>query len=286
MVSVNCTAVPGPLLESEFFGHERGAFTGADRTKQGLVELAGDGSLFLDEIGDLDLGLQGKLLRLIEERRFKRIGGNHEIRANVRFIAATNRDLRAMVAADRFREDLLYRLDVYQIQLPPLRERDGDVPLLARHFIQQFNVQMKKEVEDLGEDAAAALVRYDFPGNVRQLRNLVEQAMITAHGRWLTLDRFQGLQLSGHESVTRSGRDAGAGAGLQHEPAGAAADGPLDQQLAAVRATEQELWEREVAIIQEALARSDGKKSQAAELLGISRFALQRRLRRMNDHSG
>ena len=264
LVAVNCTAVPDNLLESEFFGHEKGAFTGASRTKQGLVELARGGTLFLDEIGDLDLGLQGKLLRLIEERRFKRVGGVTDMEADVRFIAATNRDLETMVEQGRFREDLLYRLNVFQIVLPPLRDRGRDVLLLAQHFIQQFNQQMGKEVLGIDPEAEEALLSYPFPGNIRQLRNIIEQAMIQARASWLMLDRFQGLGPS-----TRQRKGA-----LNNNQT-------LDLRLAEVRRQEEELWRTEREIIEKALAQAGGNKSQAAQLLGISRYALQRRLKRM-----
>ena len=263
MVSVNCTAVPGNLLESEFFGHEKGAFTSALRTKQGLVELAHGGTLFLDEIGDLDLSLQGKLLRLIEERRFKRVGGVTDMEADVRFIAATNRALEVMVEEGRFREDLLYRLNVFPIELPPLRGRGEDVLLLAQHFIHQLNQQMGKNVEGLASEAKAALLAYTFPGNVRQLRNMLEQAMILERGKWITVDRFPGIKPA---RARRSQEIKGL---------------PLDRQLAEVRVREEELWRLEREIIEQALTDSKGNKTNAAQILGISRFALQRRLKRM-----
>ncbi len=271
MVSVNCTAVPDNLLESEFFGYEKGAFTSADRSKPGLVEVARSGTLFLDEIGDLNLNLQGKLLRLIEERRYKRVGGIQDLEADVRFIAATNRNLEQMAGESLFREDLLYRLNVFQIVLPPLRERGEDILSLARHFIQQFNVQFNKEVVDLDHEAKEALMAYPFPGNVRQLRNFIEQAMILARGKLLTVDRFQGLRpktSSGNKKITYSGL--------------LSTDIPLDQKLAEVREQEKKLQQVEKEIINTALEQVKGNKSQAANLLGISRYALQRRLRRLN----
>jgi two-component system response regulator AtoC len=257
-------------MESEFFGHEKGAFTSADRSKQGLVELAREGTLFLDEIGDLDLSLQGKLLRLIEERRFKRVGGVRDIEADVRFIAATNRDLEEMSEEGKFREDLLYRLNVFQINLPPLRARDGDILLIARYFIQQFSVQMNKEVLGLDSEASQALLRYAFPGNVRQLRNMVEQAMILAQGKDLKVEHFPGVKR------TPSNPEHRALSSIQRSK-----DLPLDQRLLEIRKQEQLLIEMEGEIINDALTQSNGNKTKAAQLLDISRYALQRRLRRM-----
>jgi two-component system response regulator AtoC len=269
LISVNCTAMPSNLMESEFFGYERGAFTGADRSKKGLLELADGGSLFLDEIGDLDLSLQGKLLRVIEERRFKRVGGVRDIDTDVRFMAATNRNLETMTDSGRFRLDLLYRLNVFQIVLPSLRERNGDILLLANHFIQKFNLQFNKQIKGLDEETKIAFLHYAFPGNVRQLRNLIEQAMIQAHGDWLTIKLFRDLSIPSGSKLSASSNNENL---LDNTP--------FNQLLAEVYRREKLLWQEERVIIERALAQANGNKTQAAKLLGISRYALQRRLRR------
>ena len=181
-VKLSCAAIPAGLLESELFGHQKGAFTGAIADRIGRFELASGGTVFLDEIGEVPLELQPKLLRVLQEREFERIGSSRTLRTDARLIAATNRDLAAMVEEGTFRADLFYRLDVFPIHVPALRERPGDVPLLVRHFVQQLGRRMKKRVETIPAETMAALVRYDWPGNVRELQNLVERAMILSEG--------------------------------------------------------------------------------------------------------
>ena len=181
-VNVTCTAIPENLLESELFGHERGAFTDARAAKRGLFELARGGTIFLDEIGDMPPSLQAKLLRFLEERAFKRVGGTEDINVDVRIIAATNRDLEASVRAGSFRGDLYYRLNVIPIEVPPLRERREDIPLLAAAFVEQLNKEFKKRVRTIEQDALELLMSYDWPGNVRELRNAIERAMILGTG--------------------------------------------------------------------------------------------------------
>ncbi len=173
-IPINCTAIPEGLLESELFGHVRGAFTGAHTSKRGLFEKADGGTLFLDEIGDMGLGLQSKLLRVLQDREVRPVGGTQSIVVDVRIIAASNRDLESEIAAGRFREDLYYRLNVIPIQIPPLRERREDVPVLAAAFLDEFAARLGKTVESIEPAAMAALVAYDWPGNVRELRNVVE----------------------------------------------------------------------------------------------------------------
>ncbi|MGD0527086.1 MAG: sigma 54-interacting transcriptional regulator [Polyangiaceae bacterium] len=179
-VKLNCAAVPASLLESELMGHERGAFTGAIARRIGRFEAAQDGTLFLDEIGELPLELQPKLLRLLQERTFERLGSNHTLRSNARLVAATNRDLRQMVASRTFREDLFYRLSVFPIELPPLRERPEDVPDLARYFADALARRAGSDLEDLPAEFMARLSAYDWPGNVRELQNVIERAVILA----------------------------------------------------------------------------------------------------------
>ena len=181
-VAINCAAIPEALLETELFGHEKGAFTGASGRKLGKFEVANRGTIFLDEIGDLPLPLQAKMLRALEERTFERVGGNATVRVDVRVVAATNRNLRAAVAARRFREDLYFRLSVFPITMPPLRERAEDIPLLARHFVERFCREMDKPMMTLAESAEDALRAYAWPGNVRELQNCIERAVILSDG--------------------------------------------------------------------------------------------------------
>ena len=181
-VKLHCAALAESLLESELFGHERGAFTGAERRREGRFEQANGGTLFLDEIGDISAATQVKLLRVLQEHEFERVGGNQTIRVDVRVIAATNRDLRAMVADGRFREDLFYRLNVINITLPPLKERTSDIPALAMHFLRRYAEENAKKVDRFSDGALARLVGYTWPGNVRELENVVERAVVLADG--------------------------------------------------------------------------------------------------------
>ena len=181
-VKVNCAAIPAGLLESELFGHERGAFTGALMQTTGRFQLANNGTLFLDEIGDLPLELQPKLLRVLQEQEFERLGGRQTIHVNVRVVAATNLDLREMVRERRFRADLYYRLNVFPVSLPPLRERAGDIPDLVRHFVRKFAARMNRPIEAIPDDVMGVLTAHDWPGNIRELQNFVERAVILTTG--------------------------------------------------------------------------------------------------------
>jgi len=185
MVRVNCAALPEALLESELFGHERGAFTGADRKREGRFEQANGGTLFLDEIGEISLATQVKLLRVLQEREFERVGGNQTVRVDVRVIAATNRDLKEMVASGRFREDLYYRLNVINLTLPSLRQRTSDIPALALHFLKRFAEENGKTVNTISDATLALLANHPWPGNVRELENVVERAVVLAEGNAL-----------------------------------------------------------------------------------------------------
>lgn len=189
-VAVSCAALAESLLESELFGHEKGAFTGASARRLGKLEVAADGTLFLDEIGDVPPKLQVDLLRVLQEREYNRVGGNELIPLRARVIAATNRDLEAEVAAGRFREDLYYRLNVIGIRIPPLRERKEDVPLLAHHFVESIALELGREVPSISEDAMDLLLDHEWPGNVRELENALERALVTAHDGVLTADDF------------------------------------------------------------------------------------------------
>jgi transcriptional regulator with PAS, ATPase and Fis domain len=185
-IGVNCAAMPDTLIESELFGHERGAFTGADRRKEGCFELANGGTLLLDELGEMKIELQAKLLRVIEEQRLRRVGGTTEVPLNVRVLAASNRDMERAVKEGRLREDLFYRLSVFSITMPPLRDRIEDVPLLAEAFIRYYSERDRKQIIGANEDTLLALRNHPWPGNVRQLRNVIERALVVAKGPLIT----------------------------------------------------------------------------------------------------
>ena len=202
-MNITCSALPESLLESELFGHERGAFTGADRQKRGLFESADGGTVFLDEIGEMVPALQAKLLRFLEEKAFKRVGGSQDLRVNVRVIAATNRDLDKEVRAGRFREDLFYRLNVMPILLPSLRQRPEDIPSLVDFYIDAFNTEFRKRVTGVADAALERLVAYNWPGNVRELRNAVERAMLLADGDVLSMEHFPVLLHQGGSLTER-----------------------------------------------------------------------------------
>ncbi len=187
-VAVNCAALPGPLIESELFGYERGAFTGALQRRLGRFEVASGGTIFLDEIGDIPGDIQGRLLRVLQEGTFERLGSSHTIRTDVRVIAATNRDLEAAVAEGRWRADLYYRLKVFPIEVPPLRERRGDIPLLVWYFVTRKRATLGRAVTRIPDRTMTALERYDWPGNVRELENVIERALILSPGDTLVVD--------------------------------------------------------------------------------------------------
>ena len=259
-VAVNCAALPDTLLESELFGHERGAFTGADRQKPGRFELAAAGTLFLDEVGELTLAVQAKLLRVLQEREFQRVGGTATLRSDVRLIAATNRDLKHAVATGRVREDLFYRLNVFTVHLPPLRERGDDVLLLADHFVRTLGMRMGKGESGLSRDAREALLQHAWPGNIRELQNAVERALIVSDGGLITVSQL---------GITRPEPRF---AGDSPAPPGPLESSPPDGASLAD-------WERR--IVAAALARARGNKSRAAKALGLSRAQLYTRLRRL-----
>jgi len=207
-VKVNCAAIPGSLLESELFGHEKGSFTGAVAQKIGRFELADNGTLFLDEIGEMPLELQPKLLRAIQDQEFERVGGNRTIRTNVRFVAATNRDLKAMADEGRFRADLYYRLHVFPLTVPPLRERREDIPLLTRYFVQKHALRLDRKVDRIPTQALEALVNYDWPGNIRELQNVIERSVILSKGPELRVDMPE-MMGGSSPAAPRSRRNSG-----------------------------------------------------------------------------
>ncbi len=264
-MNITCSALPETLLESELMGHERGAFTDAREMKRGLFELAEGGTLFLDEIGDMGLGLQAKLLRFLEDKIVRRVGGTRDFRVNVRVIAATNRDLQRAVGEGRFREDLYYRLNVIRIRMPALRERPEDLPLLAAHFVDQFNREFRKRTRGFTSEAMQRMERYPWPGNVRELRNVVERAMILESKDYLGVEDLPGEIV---QSVAAgSPAPAARGAGSEH-PGSALPNGDLG------------LKEMEQEMLRRALARTAGNQTRAAALLDISRDALRYKMKK------
>jgi two-component system response regulator PilR (NtrC family) len=251
-VAVNCGALPETLLESELFGHLRGAFTGADSNKKGLLEVADKGTVFLDEIGEMTPTIQVKLLRVLQERVYRRLGGTDEVAANIRVIAATNRDLAAMVGEGQFREDLFWRLNVIPIRLPALRERADDVPIIAEHFLSKFTQEMGKSLQGFTADATAALTAYPWPGNVRELENVVERAVALE-----TDERIRPETLGDH---LRDGRPVTARAVKRDDAALPAAGFNLEQHLQEIERTH----------LERALKQSGGVQVRAADLLGLS----------------
>ena len=259
-MNITCSALPETLLESELFGHERGAFTDAKHQKKGLLELADGGSVFLDEIGDMGLKLQAKLLRFLEEKVFKRVGGVSDLAVDVRIIAATNRDLERAVREGAFREDLYYRLNVVPVFLPPLSSRKEDVPDLVDYFLDAFNKELNKNTQSLTPEALACLVRYDWPGNVRELRNVIERIMILE-----TKPELDVIDLP-EEIVQQADNGAGnGGAGWIEIPEGGVALREVERQL-----------------VRQALSRTDGNQSRAARLLHISRDALRYKMKKFD----
>ena len=254
-VNVTCSAIPEQLLESELFGHERGAFTDARQQKRGLFELADGGTVFLDEIGEMTHGLQAKLLRFLEERTFKRVGGLQDIRVDVRVVAATHRDLTQAVRDDRFREDLFYRLQVMPIHLSPLRARHGDIALLAKYFVDTYNREFKKRVLGITPDALELLERDRWPGNIRELRNAIERAMLLIDGEWMR-----------PEDLATLSRKARIIAQFTLPAEGVKLD------------------EVERQLVVQALERAAGNQTHAGKLLGINRDQVRYRIEKFGLH--
>ncbi len=255
LISVNCAALNENLLESELFGHEKGAFTGADKQRKGRFELADGGTIFLDEVGEIPLATQVKLLRVLQEREFERVGGNQTINVDVRVISATNKNLEDMIKKGTFREDLFYRLNVISIKIPPLRERKGDIPLLINYFISKYAKENKKEVESLSKEAMDALIKYNYPGNVRELENAIERAVIMTRGKIITLDDLPiFMKVSKDESKQN------------YELRGETLDEIVEN------------VERQ--LIADALVRANSNQTKAAEILGISERNLRYKLKK------
>jgi Nif-specific regulatory protein len=247
-VKVNCAALPETLLESELFGHEKGAFTGADRQRIGRFEQADGGSLFLDEVGDMSAAIQAKILRVLQEHEFERLGGTRTQKVDVRLVAATNRDLAAMVASGAFREDLYYRLNVVSVEMPPLRERKEDIIALAMFFVKKFAGELKKKIDGIDQEAQKMLLRYNWPGNIRELENSVERAILMTEGQFIASDDL------------RLGEAATAGVTGQREASA----------LVKIPPSGVPLEEIERSALMEALKMSNWVQKDAAELLGIS----------------
>ncbi len=263
-VTVHCAALSPQLLESELFGHERGAFTGAHDRRIGRFEQANGGTIFLDEIGEIDASTQVKLLRVIsEERAFERVGGNQTLRADVRLLAATNKNLEKLVAEGKFRDDLYFRLNVVHITMPPLRERKEDIPMLVRGFLRHFCKANEKPLLDLTADAMNALLTYDWPGNVRELRTAIEHGVVMAHGPKITL---RDLPVNVRQAT---------GAAL---PGGITPSRAFGEKSSAL-----DLHETEKRLIMQALATTNGNVTAAAKKLGISRRTLHRKINELND---
>jgi len=254
-IKINCAALPDSLLESELFGHEKGAFTGAQGQRQGLFERAHHGTLLLDEIGEMPLNLQVKLLRVLQEREFERVGGSQTIKVDIRILAATNRNLAESVARGAFREDLYYRLNVIHLEIPPLRQRVGDVPLLANHFAQKFAAENQRDIIEIDPQALALLNAWPWPGNVRELANVIERAVIMSTGAVIFAEDLP----APFQRETMMPEDP-----LIHQPV----EGGLKEALKA--------YERQLLVA--ALARNGGNRTHTAIELAISRRALMYKL--------
>ena len=262
LVELNCSSVPAGLFESELLGHERGAFTDAHAAKRGLLELADGGTLVLDEIGEIPLPVQAKLLRCIEEKKFRRVGGLRDLEVDVRIVATTNRDLEQAVAAGRFRADLFFRLNVFPLRLPPLRARREDIAVLARHFVERMNRQLSKSVKGISPAALQLLSAYDWPGNARELRNVIERGVLLATGDEVCPGHLPSEIQAASPEVARQSADADAAC----PPARGDAVVPLA--------------DAERQLIDEALRATGGNQMRAARLLGISRDTLRYRLKK------
>jgi len=281
-IEVNCTALPASLMEAELFGHERGAFTDAKESKVGLFEAAEGGFIFLDEIGDVELALQGKLLRAIEDRVVRRVGGVRDRKIDVRILSATNRDLEQEVERDRFRRDLFFRLAVIPLRLPPLRERGNDVLILADHYLRRFSVKYGKDVRRIGAEARQLMLNYPWPGNVRELSHVIERAVLWSKGQELGPDHLsltrpvEAAERSGGQAVRDSGAQPVPGADRASGLDAAAPDRLTPDRLTAGMTLDQ--WEK--SMLEQALRDSAGNQTRAAQQLGISRDALRYRMKK------
>lgn len=273
LITVNCAAIPDNLLESELFGHEKGSFTGAVSTRIGKFEQANNATLFLDEIGDLDHSLQAKLLRVLQEKRFQRVGGNEEISVDVRIIAATHRPIEKMIADGDFREDLFYRLNVATIKLPPLRDRTGDIPLLCNFFIRRFSKELGFSPVPITKRAISRLESATLPGNVRQLQNIVRKALLRSRGYSIDVDLIESLLDETEPPESRKGESQSVEDWCRSLISQAANDEIENVHEIAVERVE-------AALVEEALDKSGGNISQASKWLGLSRLTLREKAKK------
>jgi DNA-binding NtrC family response regulator len=278
-LEVNCTAIPESLLESELFGHEKGSFTDAKKEHKGIFEQADGGTLFLDEIGDMPLAMQAKLLRVLQEKRFKRIGGNRDITVDVRVIASTNVNLDESVSKGNFREDLYYRLKVVPLSLPPLRERDRDAVLIARHYLNQFTREFKKPFKGMTRACEDAIASYGWPGNVRELKNVIERAVLLENGQWLEVRHLnlEGIPDYRIEDPREDETDGSNGDGETDDPnAAGAASEPRE-----VLYVESLLLEDvEKALLEKALLENRWNRNLVAKIVGINRTTLYSKIKK------
>ncbi len=270
LVKVNCAALSAGVLESELFGHEKGAFTGADRRRIGRFEMADGGTLFLDEVSEMDLNLQGKLLRVLQEKEFERVGSSETISVDVRILASSNRDLEKSVQDGEFRQDLYYRLNVIAVELPPLRERKGDVPALAQHFLDHYRQEEGSKVKSISDDALDALQRYDWPGNVRELANIMERLIVLGRNEIIDVDQVNRAlpKASGAMPAGRPGTVAAAAGGGDAGP---------------VEFSPRSLDDVERDFVVATLKHFDGARAKTADSLGISERSLRDRLKRWQE---
>ncbi len=274
-IAINCAAIPPTLIESELFGHEKGAFTDAKGRKEGLFEQAQGGTLFLDEIGELELGLQAKLLRVLEEGSFRRVGGLKDLPLDVRVVAASNRDLKAESDDGGFRLDLYYRLSVIQIDLPPLRERGEDVLLLAKYYVAHFNERLRKRIRGLSSEVEEVFRRYSWPGNVRELRNVIERVMILEDSDLITAEWLPRGLVNDERAVS----SAPAAVPVAAAPHAAEVTAPSFQ----LPEKGINLEQIELSLVRQAMEQSGGNQTRAAELLGVSRDQLRYRLKKIEE---
>jgi len=290
-IPINCAAIPATLLESELFGHERGAFTGAHTQRPGKFEQAHGGTIFLDEIGDMDGALQGKMLRVLQDGQFQRVGGDRDVKTDVRIIAATNKDLAKEVSTGNFREDLIFRLNVIPIYLPPLRNRTADIPLLIEDFVRQGNVQYAKEISGISKEVMERFMTYSWPGNIRELENVITRAVILAHGPLINLvdlpigfdtglDHPPEAGANGEEG----GRTAGFASHLSHS--GVAVNHSdvirkIEGGKSLQDAIEEEVWKMEKDVIAASLEKNRWRRGDTADFLKMSRRNLLRKMQKL-----
>jgi len=261
ILKINCTTIPSQLVESELFGFERNAFTGAGAKKKGLFEIANGGTVFLDELGEIPLEIQAKLLRVLEERKFRRIGGLEDIEVDIRIIAATNKDLETAVKEKEFREDLYYRLNVVPVEVPPLRERGNDILLIAQYFIDKFNIAFKKSIKGFDKDAKSKLLAYYWPGNIRELKNVIERIVILNNGEWISSSNLP-VEIQSYKTAENPAYILRDDISIEND------NFSLEEKMDGI----------EKQYLLDALEKSEDNQTKAAAMLGISRFALRRKM--------